>query len=229
MVDPNRTADLLFDWFVPLFLLNYIEIHKFVWIQTSQTGGQPYSDTSPYEVSECSLPKLKSILASMRTFKVMQSHLPPLRCIWDNFHLKLSTWRQVTLLGICRSHFWASTGWQRVPFVGEPHLWTHLHTWRYQILLCTTLAIQKMSGCRPHWRTDIHRYVWGPCCVNKMCGKVNFDNKIQKYLYAQVYKYLQYLCISLQIHHKYIQYLYTQVYKYLQYLYISLQIDKYIQ
>ena len=24
-------------------------------IQTSQTGGQPYSNTSPYEVSECSL------------------------------------------------------------------------------------------------------------------------------------------------------------------------------
>ena len=28
------------------------------WIQTSQTGSQPYSDTSPYEVSECSLAKL---------------------------------------------------------------------------------------------------------------------------------------------------------------------------
>ena len=30
-------------------------LHKFGQIQTSQTGGQLYSDTSPYKVSECSL------------------------------------------------------------------------------------------------------------------------------------------------------------------------------
>ena len=35
--------------------LNLIQIYKFGWIQTSQTGGQQYSDTSPYKVSECSL------------------------------------------------------------------------------------------------------------------------------------------------------------------------------
>ena len=32
-----------------------LQIDKFGWIQISQTGGQPYSDTSPYEVSECYL------------------------------------------------------------------------------------------------------------------------------------------------------------------------------
>ena len=29
--------------------LDSVVIYKFGWIQTSQTGGQPYSDTSPYE------------------------------------------------------------------------------------------------------------------------------------------------------------------------------------
>ena len=38
-----------------LLILNKIQIYKFGWIQTSQTGGQLYSDTSPYEVSECFL------------------------------------------------------------------------------------------------------------------------------------------------------------------------------
>ena len=38
---------------------NYVIQHKqSSWIVTSQTGGQPYSDTSTYKVSECSLPKL---------------------------------------------------------------------------------------------------------------------------------------------------------------------------
>ena len=36
-------------------MLNYIQINKYGPIQTSQTGGQLYNDTSPYEVSECSL------------------------------------------------------------------------------------------------------------------------------------------------------------------------------
>ena len=39
------TADLLFD---------HQQIYLFCQIQTSQSG-QPYSDTFPYEVSECSL------------------------------------------------------------------------------------------------------------------------------------------------------------------------------
>ena len=38
-----------------LLVVNQIKIYKFGQISTSQTGGQPYSDTSPYEVSECSL------------------------------------------------------------------------------------------------------------------------------------------------------------------------------
>ena len=36
-------------------MFNQQQIYLFCQIQTSQTGGQPYSDTSPYEVSECSL------------------------------------------------------------------------------------------------------------------------------------------------------------------------------
>ena len=35
--------------------LDSVVIYKFGWIQTSQTGGQPYSDTSPYKENECSL------------------------------------------------------------------------------------------------------------------------------------------------------------------------------
>ena len=40
-----------------LLMLNQIEIYKFGQIQTSQTGGRLYSETSPYNVSECSLYK----------------------------------------------------------------------------------------------------------------------------------------------------------------------------
>ena len=36
-------------------MFNSQHIYSFGKIQTSQTGGQLYSDTSPYEVSECSL------------------------------------------------------------------------------------------------------------------------------------------------------------------------------
>ena len=38
-----------------LLKLNEQHFYLFGQIQTSQTGGQPYSNTSPYEVSECSL------------------------------------------------------------------------------------------------------------------------------------------------------------------------------
>ena len=34
-----------------LLMLNKIHIYKFSRIQTSQTGGRPYSDTSPYKVT----------------------------------------------------------------------------------------------------------------------------------------------------------------------------------
>ena len=36
-------------------MVNEQEFYLFGQIQTSQTGGQPYSDTSPYKVSEWSL------------------------------------------------------------------------------------------------------------------------------------------------------------------------------
>ena len=39
-----------------LLLLIQIDIYKFGRIQTSQTRGQPYSETSPYKVRESSLP-----------------------------------------------------------------------------------------------------------------------------------------------------------------------------
>ena len=41
-------------------MFNSQYIYSFGQIQTSQTGGQPYSDTSPYNVSECSLYKHSS-------------------------------------------------------------------------------------------------------------------------------------------------------------------------
>ena len=37
-------------------MLNLMQIYKFGKIQTSQTGGHQYSDTSPYKVCECSMP-----------------------------------------------------------------------------------------------------------------------------------------------------------------------------
>ena len=47
------TADLLDS--AVLLNWNYKQICLFGQILTSQTGGQPYSDISPYKVSECSL------------------------------------------------------------------------------------------------------------------------------------------------------------------------------
>ena len=45
-------------------LYDKIQIYKFGWIQTSQTGGQVYSDISPYKVSECSLLQLSTFQRS---------------------------------------------------------------------------------------------------------------------------------------------------------------------
>ena len=39
-------------------MFNSKHIYLFDQIQTSQKGGQPYSDTSPYKESECSQAKL---------------------------------------------------------------------------------------------------------------------------------------------------------------------------
>ena len=41
-----------------LVMFNQHQIYLFGQIQCSQTGGQPYSDTSPYAVSECSLSRI---------------------------------------------------------------------------------------------------------------------------------------------------------------------------
>ena len=49
-----------------LFTLYQIQIYKFGWIQSSQTGGQPYTYTSPYEVSECSLAEWSHLTPEIR-------------------------------------------------------------------------------------------------------------------------------------------------------------------
>ena len=40
---------------IKLVNLYLIQHKKSIWILTGQTGGQTYSDTSPYELSECTL------------------------------------------------------------------------------------------------------------------------------------------------------------------------------
>ena len=45
-----------------LFMFNQQQIYLFGQIQTSQTGGQLHSDTSPYKVSECSLVEINKRL-----------------------------------------------------------------------------------------------------------------------------------------------------------------------
>ena len=47
-------------------MFNYQKLYLFGRIQTSQTGGQMYSDTSAYNVSECSLLKeIRNRIGSM--------------------------------------------------------------------------------------------------------------------------------------------------------------------
>ena len=48
------------DW-TKLVNLYLIQQKQSGWILTGQTGGQPYSNTSPYKVSECSLDQYMSI------------------------------------------------------------------------------------------------------------------------------------------------------------------------
>ena len=50
-------AYLLFD----LLILNKEQLYLFDQIQTSQTGGQLYIDTSSYRVSQCYLPRLTKV------------------------------------------------------------------------------------------------------------------------------------------------------------------------
>ena len=56
----NRRSAAI-QWYIPsqskwVFSGSFIQFKQSSWILTSQTGGQlPYSDTSPHEVSECSL------------------------------------------------------------------------------------------------------------------------------------------------------------------------------
>ena len=70
---------------------NYVIQHKqSSWIVTSQTGGQPYSDTSTYKLSECSLPKLpmhdKRIGFSSQVFL---KHIP-LKYLFEILKLRIS-------------------------------------------------------------------------------------------------------------------------------------------
>ncbi len=46
------TIDLLFDWFGLVYFATKNKICQFLysWFQTSQTGGQWYSDTSPFSI-----------------------------------------------------------------------------------------------------------------------------------------------------------------------------------
>ena len=68
-------ADLLFEWFVFDLTCKSLSIqHKqSSWIQTSQTGGQSYGDTSSYEVSKCSLvhfiPPVYSVIPTTKSRK----------------------------------------------------------------------------------------------------------------------------------------------------------------
>ena len=56
-IEHTPTADLLFDWFgfSCFAVLNYQQSYWFGQTQTSQTGGQLYSDTSPYKAIKFSL------------------------------------------------------------------------------------------------------------------------------------------------------------------------------
>ncbi len=49
------TSDLLFDWFGLVYFANKNKNCQlsYSWLQTSQTGGQQYSDTSPFSIPCC--------------------------------------------------------------------------------------------------------------------------------------------------------------------------------
>ena len=102
------TADLLF---VPLDLdkqanLFIVSIQQNSWIQTSQIGGQPYNDISPYEVSECSLVKhdverLFEFRSTVTTACVVR---PCFNCTLISLFSKLYfVFRMAALLGLSES------------------------------------------------------------------------------------------------------------------------------
>ncbi len=51
-VEDHCTVDLLFDWFGLVCFENKNKNRQlpYSWLQTSQTGGQRYSDTSPFSI-----------------------------------------------------------------------------------------------------------------------------------------------------------------------------------
>ena len=48
-----------------------IQLKQSSWILTSQTGGQPHSDTSPYELSECSLFSTKVLHCVLQRLRIL--------------------------------------------------------------------------------------------------------------------------------------------------------------
>ena len=76
------TADLLFDWSGSAVLLNwnYKQICLFGQILTGQSGGQPYSNISPYEVSEYSLPN--AMIRSVRQVVAIGPEMTRYNKIW---------------------------------------------------------------------------------------------------------------------------------------------------
>ena len=71
-------ADLRFIFLdsAALLMLNYQHIYLFGRVQTSQTGGQPYSDNSPY--GECSLLAWAACLFS---------HCTSPKMFWSQLHM----------------------------------------------------------------------------------------------------------------------------------------------
>ena len=69
--DYHCMADLLFYCLdsAVLHMLNQQQIYLFGQIQTSQTRGQSYSDTSPYDEMEYSLAQSKWVLSSVTNKK----------------------------------------------------------------------------------------------------------------------------------------------------------------
>ena len=68
-------ADLLFDWF-RLSCFVYVKSMTDLLVRlnpTSQTGGQPYSDTYPYEVSECALWTVQALVKPIEYISNEQS------------------------------------------------------------------------------------------------------------------------------------------------------------
>ncbi len=67
----HRTVDLLFDWFGLVCFVNKNNNSQlsYSWFQTSQTGGQRYSDTYPFSIPWISI-LYKSEISEKKTFLI---------------------------------------------------------------------------------------------------------------------------------------------------------------